>query len=138
MSSDMQEFNAKIITAFRANKGAVGAPFEGAPLMLLGTTGAKSGAARTNPLAYVEDGDRMVIIASFAGAVNNPPWYHNLVANPEVTVEVGEDKYQAKATVLGEPERTTFYDKMVVTLPVFAEYKEKTPRVIPVIALEKV
>lgn len=138
MGNEMQEFNNKIIAEFRANKGVVGEPFEGAPLMLLGTTGAKSGAARTNPLAYVKDGDRMVVIASFAGAVNNPPWYHNLLANHEVTVEVGEEKYQAQASVLGEPERSALYDKMVATMPIFAEYKAKTSRVIPVIALDRI
>lgn len=138
MSNEMQEFNNKIIAEFRANKGVVGEPFAGAPLMLLGTTGAKSGAARTNPLAYVSDGERLVVIASYAGAANNPPWYHNLLANPEVTVEVGEDKYQARASVVDEPARSALYDKMVATMPIFAEYKAKTSRVIPVITLERV
>lgn len=138
MSNEMQEFNNKIIAEFRANKGVVGDPFAGMPLLLLGTTGAKTGAARTNPLAYLNDGDRLMIIASFAGAANNPPWYHNLLANPEVTVEVGEDKFQARASVVDEPERTAHYDKMVAAIPVFGEYRDKTSRVIPVIALDKI
>lgn len=138
MSNEMQDFNNKIIAEFRANKGVVGEPFAGAPLLLLGTTGAKSGAARTNPLAYVNDGDRLVVIASFAGAANNPPWYHNLLANPEVTVEVGDDKYQARASVVDEPERSALYQKMVAAMPIFEEYKAKTSRVIPVIALTRI
>ncbi len=84
----MQEFNQKIIDEFRANDGIVGGPFEGASLLLLGTTGAKSGQRRTNPLAYMDEGDRLIVIASFAGAPSNPPWYHNLRANPEVTVSM--------------------------------------------------
>lgn len=138
MSSEMQEFNNEIIAEFRAHKGVVGDPFAGMPLLLLGTTGAKTGAARTNPLAYLNDGDRLIIIASFAGAANNPPWFHNLLANPEVTVEVGEDKFQARASVVDDPERTAQYDKMVAVIPVFGEYRDKTSRVIPVIALEKI
>jgi deazaflavin-dependent oxidoreductase (nitroreductase family) len=133
----MQEFNKKIIEEFRANNGVVGGQFAGAGLLLLGTIGAKSGAQRTNPLVYLEDGDRLIIIASYAGSPNHPPWYHNLVANPEVTVEVGTDKYQANATVLEETERAQQYAKIAEAMPAFDGYAAKTSRVIPVIALTR-
>ena len=137
MSNPTQEFNKKIIDEFRANKGVVGAPFEGASLLLLGTVGAKSGEPRINPLAYLADGDRMIIIASFAGADKHPPWYFNLKANPEVTIEVGEEKFTALATEVDEPERTELYTKMEATMSAFTEYRQKTDRVIPVIALTR-
>ena len=135
MANEMQDFNEKIIDEFRANKGIVGEPFAGASLLLLGTTGAKSGQPRINPLAYLGDGDRLIVIASFAGAATNPPWYHNLLANPQVTVEVGEDKYQANASIVAEPKRSELYEKMAAAMPAFAEYQSKTDRVIPVVAL---
>ena len=94
----MMSFNEKIIDEFRANAGVVGGQFEGSSLLLLTTKGAKTGQMRTNPLAYVDDGDKWVVFASFAGAPNNPPWYYNLLANPEVRVEVGQDQYQAIAS----------------------------------------
>ena len=138
MSNELQSFNDKIIAEFRANDGVVGGPFEGAPLLLLGTTGAKSGKPRINPLAYLDDGDRLVIFASFAGADQHPPWYHNLVANPEVTIEVGTETYQAAASVIEEPDRSALYERMVAAMPVFEEYRGKTSRVIPVIALTRI
>lgn len=110
---------------------------EGMPLLLLHTVGAKSGQARVNPLAYLSDGDRFVVIASFAGAPNHPPWYHNLVANPEVVVEVGTEKLEAVATVAEEPERTELYAKMAAAMPVFDEYQARTDRVIPVVVLNR-
>jgi len=134
---DIQDFNKTIIEEFRANGGKVGGQFEGAPLLLLTTTGAKSGASRVNPLAYLADGDRHVIIASYAGAPTNPPWYYNLVANPDVDVEVGKQRFKARATVLKDPERSKLYQKMVSVMPVFAEYQRKTTRSIPVIALRR-
>jgi len=134
---DMNEFNKGIIDEFRKNKGKVGGPFEGANILLLTTKGAKTGKTRVNPLAYLTDKDRYVIIASFAGAPNNPPWYHNLVANPDVVVEVGRERFDARAKVLGEPERTTLYKKMASVMPAFAEYETKTTRKIPVIALQR-
>ena len=137
MANDLQTFNDKIIEEFRANNGVVGGPFEGAPLLLLGTTGAKSGQPRINPLAYLDDGDALVIFASFAGADKHPPWYHNLVANTEVTVEVGTEKYQATAQIVGEPDRSALYERMVEAMPTFGEYREKTERVIPVVALRR-
>ena len=134
---DTQAFNQAIIDEFRANKGAVGGQFAGAPLLLLSTTGAKSGLTRVNPLAYLIDGDRQIIIASFAGAATSPPWYHNLLANPEVGVEIGSENFKATAGVLDEPERTELYAKMVEIMPVFSEYQSKTTRIIPVIALTR-
>lgn len=133
----MQDFNTKVIEEFRANNGVVGGSFADMPLLLLGTTGAKSGIARTNPLAYLEDGKRLVVIASYAGAASSPPWFYNLVANPEVTVEVGSDKCQARATVVGEPQRSDLYGKMAAVMPIFSEYAAKTTRVIPVITLTR-
>src|SRR5690242_2265758 len=102
--SDMNEFNQKVIAEFRANGGKVGPPFEGAPMLLLTTTGAKSGQQRTTPLVHTMDGDRLVVIASKAGAPNHPAWYHNLVANPTVTVEKGTERFQARARVAGDEE----------------------------------
>lgn len=134
---DLNDFNKSIIEEFRANAGVVGGQFAGVPLLLLTTTGAKTGASRINPLAYLADGDRCIIIASYAGAPKNPPWYYNLVANPEVTVEVGEDTFTAHASVLDEPERSDMYNKVANALPMFAEYQRKTTRVIPVIALTR-
>jgi deazaflavin-dependent oxidoreductase (nitroreductase family) len=134
---DMQDFNKQIIEEFRANGGKVGGQFQGAPLLLLTTTGAKTGKKRVNPLAYLADGDRYVIIASYAGAPSNPPWYHNLVANPDVTVEVGRERFDARAEVVAEPQRTQLYKKMAAIMPPFAEYERKTTRKIPVIALSR-
>ena len=134
---DIKQMNAGIIDEFRANGGKVGGRFEGAPMLLLTTKGAKSGETRVNPLVYLEDAGRWVIIASYAGAPTNPPWYHNLIANPVVEVEVGKERFKARAEVLGEPERSTLYKKMAQAMPAFAEYEKKTTRTIPVIALKK-
>ena len=136
--NDIRGFNQKIIEEFRANKGVVGGAFAGASLLLLGTTGAKSGAPRTNPLAYLDEGERLIVIASYAGSPANPPWYYNLQANPLVTVEVGTEKYQARADTVTEPDRSVLYEKMAAAMPAFAEYKEKTSRTIPVLALTRV
>lgn len=137
MSNETTAFNEKIIAEFRANGGVVGPPFAGAPLLLLGNVGAKSGAERVNPLAYTTDGDDLIIIASFAGADKHPPWYHNIVANPQVTVEVGTEKFSALATVVDEPDRTRLYSQMEGQMSTFTDYREKTERVIPVIRLTR-
>ncbi len=131
-------WNDGVIEEFRANSGKVGGYFTGKTLLLLHTTGAKSGLERINPVAYVTDGDRLVIIASKGGASTNPNWYHNLLAHPQVKVEVGTEQFQARATVVSEPERTRLYSKMVAMMPVFAEYLQKTSRIIPVITLTRV
>lgn len=133
-----KSFNEQLIDEFRENGGSVGGPFEGRPMMLLTTTGAKSGQPRTHPLVYTTDGDRMVIIASKGGADDNPAWYHNLLANPVVTIEVGTERYQARARVTEGEERRRLFDQQAAIMPTFAEYERKTSRVIPVIVLERV
>ena len=133
----MSDWNKAIIEEFRANDGKVGGRFEGRTLLLLHTTGAKSGLQRVNPVAYFADGERYVIVASKAGAPTNPDWYHNLVANPEVSVEVGTEQFQVRATVALEPERTQLYEKMATVNSGFAEYQRKTTRAIPVVILSR-
>ena len=135
---EAQERNKRIIEEFRTNDGKVSGRFEGKTLLLLHTRGAKSGRERINPTAYVRDGDRYVIIASQGGAASNPSWYHNILANPLVTVEVGSETFPVLATVAEEPERTRLYDKMVEMMPRFDEYRRKTTREIPVIVLTPV
>jgi deazaflavin-dependent oxidoreductase (nitroreductase family) len=134
---DLQEMNRNIIDEFRANDGKVSGQFEGVPLLLLTTVGARSGLARTNPLAYFADGDRYVIIASYAGAPINPPWFYNLKANAVVEVEMGTERFQARAEVMSEPERTDVYQKLASAAPIFAEYQSMTSRTIPVIVLQR-
>ena len=137
MAGGVHVFNKKVIEEFRANQGKVGGQFAGATLLLLTTKGAKSGLSRTNPLAYLRDGDRYIVIASFAGAPTNPPWYYNLLANPKVRVEAGAESFDARAEVVKEPERSTLYQRMAAAMPVFSEYQRKTKRIIPVIALRR-
>jgi deazaflavin-dependent oxidoreductase (nitroreductase family) len=134
----MNEFNNRIVEEFRANGGKVGKPFEGAPMILVTTTGARSGRTRTSPLVYTRDGDRYVIIASYAGAPKHPAWYHNLVANPEVTVEVGTESFTARASTAEGEERRSLYDAQAALMPNFTEYQEKTTREIPVVVLERI
>ena len=130
-------WNQKTIDEFRANAGKVGGSFAGKTLLLLHTIGAKSGQERINPVAYVADGDRLVIIASKGGAPTHPDWYYNILAHPLVTVEVGTEQFQAQAAITSEPERTRLYNQMVEMIPRFAEYRQKTRRVIPVITLTR-
>ncbi|MBV1878032.1 MAG: nitroreductase family deazaflavin-dependent oxidoreductase [Pseudomonadales bacterium] len=132
------EYNKTVIDDFRANKGIATGALADMPLLIVTNKGARTGLIRENPLAYTMDKDRYIIIASFAGAAHSPPWYHNVVANPEVTVEVGEDKFIAKAEVMTEPERTRLYVAMAEKMPVFTEYQSKTSRIIPVLALTRV
>jgi deazaflavin-dependent oxidoreductase (nitroreductase family) len=135
--TEVNDWNRQVIEEFRANGGKVGGPFAGAPLLLVTTTGAKSGKRRTIPLAYLPDGERQVIFASKAGAPTNPDWFHNLIAHPEVTVEVGNETFEATAVVTEGTERDELYAKQAARMPNFAEYQEKTTRRIPVIALER-
>ncbi len=134
----MPGFNEQIIDEFRANEGRVGGNFEGAPLLLLHSTGAKSGAERINPMMYLADGDRYLVFASKNGATTNPDWYHNLKANPRATIEVGTQTLQVDATDLEGAERSRMYDKQAALYPGFATYQENTDRVIPVVALTPV
>ena len=136
--SDANDWNKAIIAEFRANAGKVGGMFEGRTLLILHSVGAKSGQERINPVAYIQDGDRFVIIASKAGAPTSPDWYHNIFANPLVSLEVGTEQFQARAVIASEPERTRLYAKMVEVMPGFAEYQQKTTRVIPVITLTRI
>ena len=133
--TEFNDWNRKIIDEFRANGGKVGGMFEGKTLLLLHSKGAKSQLERINPLAYVRDGGMFVVIASKAGAPTNPDWYHNIVAAPDITVEVGTETFQAHATIAEEPERTRLYNKMVEVMPNFDDYRRKTTRKIPVIVL---
>jgi deazaflavin-dependent oxidoreductase (nitroreductase family) len=136
--SNPNNFNEGIIAEFRANSGKVGGYFANTPLLLLNTIGAKSGQSRTNPLAYVPDGEHFVIIASKNGAPSNPDWYYNVQAQPIVTVELGDEQFQARATVIAEePERDRLYAKMATRNPGFAEYEQKTTRKIPAVILER-
>jgi deazaflavin-dependent oxidoreductase (nitroreductase family) len=136
--SNQVDWNKAIIDEFRANSGKVGGMFAGRTLLILHTVGAKSGQERVNPVVCTTDGDRLVIIASKGGAPTNPDWYHNILAHPLVEVEVGTEKFQTKAAVASEPERSRLYSKMVEMMPGFAEYQANTKRVIPVITLTRV
>jgi deazaflavin-dependent oxidoreductase (nitroreductase family) len=131
----MTDWNAKIIEEFRTNEGKVGGPFEGAPILLLHTTGAKSGAERVNPMMYLVDDGRTYVFASKSGADTNPDWYHNLLAHPEVSVERGTETFPATAQPVSREERDRVYRIQAERYPGFAEYEAKTTRVIPVVEL---
>lgn len=134
--SDVNDWNKTIIDEFRANGGRVGGNFEGAPLLLLHTTGAKSGQERINPMMYQDLGGSIAVFASMAGAPNNPAWFHNLVANPDVTVEIGTETKAYRARVAEPGEREPIWTKQKADYPGFADYESKTDRVIPVVILD--
>jgi deazaflavin-dependent oxidoreductase (nitroreductase family) len=134
--TDRHARNARIIEEFRANGGKVGPPFEGRPMLLLHTKGRKTGLPRINPLVYLADADRFVIIASKGGAPRDPQWYRNLVASPDVEIEVGTRTIPVKAVVVTGAERDELYARQAAVMPAFAEYERRAGRVIPVIALE--
>ncbi|MFN8373828.1 MAG: nitroreductase family deazaflavin-dependent oxidoreductase [Anaerolineae bacterium] len=133
----MSDWNKAIIDEFRANGGKVGGHFANQTLLLLHTKGAKSGQERVNPVVTFVDNNRHVIIASKGGAPTDPDWYKNLVANPEVEVEIGTERFPAVASVATEPERTRLYERMEAINPAFTDYKSKTDRVLPVITLTR-
>jgi deazaflavin-dependent oxidoreductase (nitroreductase family) len=135
---DMKEINRQVIEEFRANGGKVGGQFAGAPMVLLTTKGAKSGKTYVNPLVFSRDGDKYVIIASFAGGPKNPSWFHNLVAHPTPTVEIGGERFQAKATFPSGAECERLFNQQASQMPIFNEYRKKTTRQIPVVVLERV
>jgi deazaflavin-dependent oxidoreductase (nitroreductase family) len=137
MSTTPADFNAQIIDEFRANAGRVGGMFEGAPLLLLHHTGAKSGTQRVTPLVYLPEGERYVIFASKAGAPTNPAWYHNLLAHPETDIEVGSDTFRVTVEEVTGDERNRLFAAQVERNPGFADYEKKTDRVIPVLALTR-
>lgn len=132
------DWNEKIIEEFRANEGRVGGPFEGAPMVLVTSTGQKTGKPRTSPLMYLPDGDRVVIFASYGGAPENPQWFNNLVANPEAAAEVGTETFKVRAVVTEGEERDRLFEEQKKRYPQFAEYEKKTDRKIPVVALERI
>lgn len=133
----VSNFQEQVIEQFRANQGNVDGPFEGQPLLLLITTGARSGAERVNPLMYTKDGDDLVVLASKGGAPDNPAWYHNVVANPQATVELGTEKFPVTARVARGEERDRLYRAQAAVYPQFAGYQEKTSRQIPVVVLHR-
>ena len=135
--TDQNTYNRQLIEEFRANRGKSGGPMEGRPLLLLTTTGAKSGQLRTTPMMYIPDGDRLLVIASNAGAPVHPDWYRNLVAHPEVTVEVGNEIFEAIAIVAEGQERQRLWTRVVELYPFFADHQAKVTRQIPVIVLER-
>ncbi len=134
---DLNDWDRRIIEEFRANEGNVGGQFAGVPLLLLTTTGAKSGEQRISPLAYLSDGGRIYVFAGNRGAPTNPGWYHNLVAHPDVTVEVGIEKFEARATVVESAEGDRLGSIQVQKIPALAALQAKIPRNIPVVLLER-
>jgi deazaflavin-dependent oxidoreductase (nitroreductase family) len=135
--SDWNDFNAKVIEEFRATGGTVGGRFADRPMMLLTTTGAKTGRPRTIPLVFTRDGDRVVVIASKGGAPTNPAWFHNLIANPDLTVEIGTERFEARAIIPDRAERDRLFDAQAAVMPVFRGYQNNTERIIPVVVLER-
>ncbi|MGY6653568.1 nitroreductase family deazaflavin-dependent oxidoreductase [Amycolatopsis sp. TRM77291] len=133
--TDVAAFNERTIAEFRRNKGKVGGPFAGAPLLLLHTTGARSGKPRVNPMMYMADGDRYLVFASKAGSDRNPDWYWNLRAEPRARIEVGDRELDVSAVELAGAERDEKYRVQAERYPGFAEYQRMTDRVIPVVAL---
>ena len=139
MGMDWNAWNRGVIAEFRANGGKVGDQFEGKPMAVITTTGAKSGAKRENPLIRLDDDGKVYVIASKGGAPDNPDWYYNLLANPEVTVELGTETFEARAKIVeDESERRRLYDKMITVMDSFAEYEKSTTRRIPVVELVRV
>jgi len=130
-------WNQQVIEEFRANGGKVGGPFAGGNILLLHTIGAKSNQPRINPLAYIKDGGNLVVFASKAGAPTNPDWYYNLLAHPDVTVEVGTERFTARAVVADSENRNRLYSQIASQNPGFAEYEKKTTRRIPAVILER-
>lgn len=134
----MEAFNRDLVREYRANGGTVTGPFAGRPLLLLTTTGARTGEPRTTPLVYTTDGDRLVVIASKGGAPSNPAWYHNLTVNPEATVELGTERFRVRAEVAQGAERDRLFEAQAAQMPNFADYQRKTSRRIPVFTLQRV
>jgi deazaflavin-dependent oxidoreductase (nitroreductase family) len=137
MVNSFNDFNKKIMDEFHANGGKVGGPFAGADVLILTSTGAKSGQTRWNPLVYSKDGDRYVIVASKGGAPTSPDWYHNLVANPSAVIEVGNDVIPVDVTMASGDERGRLYAQHATRMPQFLEYAKKTKRAIPVVVLTR-
>src|SRR6266487_1565254 len=133
---DWNAFNKSVVEQFRANGGQV--PGRKYPLILLTTTGAKSGLPRTTPLNYSTDDDRIIVIASKAASPTHPDWYYNLVANPEAMIEIGTEKFRVRAKVAEGEERERLFNAQAALMPFFAEYQQQTTRQIPVIIFERI
>ncbi|MEV0032720.1 nitroreductase family deazaflavin-dependent oxidoreductase [Nocardia sp. NPDC050793] len=133
--TSMASFNELVVAEYRANAGQLSGQFADLPVLLLTTLGARSGLSRTTPLCYIEESGTYVIAASKAGADRNPDWYHNLVADQGVTVEVGATTFDAVATIVEGDERDRLYERLARALPLYATYQHKTERTIPVVVL---
>ncbi len=133
----MSDWNDKVIAEFRANEGQVGGNFDGAPILLLHSTGAKTGAERVSPMMYLQTDDGWAVFASYAGKDINPAWYHNLKAHPETSIEVGADHVDVRARELSPDERAPVWAEQKRRYPGFADYETKTDRVIPVMLLTR-
>jgi len=131
----MSDWNAGVIDEFRRNHGKVGGAFKGAPLLLLCHRGARTGKQRVNPVMYLKDGERLLVFASKGGHAHNPDWYHNLMAHPDIEIELGDERVRVRAQEIKGAERDELYARQVSLYPKFGEYQRKTERVIPVIAL---
>ena len=136
--ADVNDFNAQNIDEFRAHGGRLGGNFEGAPMLLLHSTGAKSGTERVNPVMYQAVGADYAVFASKAGAPTNPDWFHNLVANPDASIEVGTETKKVRARVATGAEREVIWTTQKARYPGFADYERRTDREIPVVILEPV
>jgi deazaflavin-dependent oxidoreductase (nitroreductase family) len=137
MSNDWNSWNSQVIKEFRENHGKVGGNFEGSPVLIIHTNGARSDRPHVNPLMYLKDGDRYLVFASKGGADTNPDWYYNLKAHPDIQIEVGDDTLNVRADEVKGAERDTLYKRQSDLYQGFAEYQRKTKRIIPVIALTK-
>lgn len=138
LKQQMEELNSPIIDEFRSNGGKIGGQFIGKNLLLLHTIGAKSRQPRVNPLGYMEDGDAFVIIASKGGAPTNPDWYHNILAHPDVELEVETERFKAHATIPEREERDRLFANFVKQEPGFGEYQKNTSRLLPVVLLKRI
>jgi deazaflavin-dependent oxidoreductase (nitroreductase family) len=136
--ADLKAFHTQRIAEFRANGGKLNPPLDAVPLLVLTTTGAKSGQPHAMPMSYTTDGGRIVVVAAAGGAPKHPAWYHNLVANPEVTVEVGGEAFLARATIVSEPERSRIFAQHTAQRPNFVDFQQRTTRQLPVVVLERV
>lgn len=134
----MTDFNSNVIEEFRANEGKIGGFFAGTDMLLLTTVDAKTGEPKLTPIIYVEDAGRIFIVGSKGGSPSHPDWYHNMIEQPDVTVEIGSERYQARARILAEPERAQRFAWLAERVPGYGEYQEKTTRVIPVVELVRV
>jgi deazaflavin-dependent oxidoreductase (nitroreductase family) len=138
MSTSFQDFNRDLIKDLRTNGKATSGPFEGRHVLILTTKGAKSGEVRETPLVYTRDGNHYVIVASKGGAPTHPSWYHNLVKHPEVTIELGKEKFSARAHIADGDEYERLYTQHADINPGFHDYRKKTTRKIPVVVLERI